>query len=220
VDRAREQIAEQQHREYGWIRSRFDLAVAVLLGLTVMAIAWGAYRAELKSKDADHYFNRSDETLTTSHKVELQGDQEVAANEQLFLELVRDQAEGRAAALAFLRRHLLTPQFLAAEAWWRAQPAASRPSSPFVSSNPRYRNRSYAESQRLTAAADDYLDRAHKAENRAIDFTIVTVVLTVALFLFGIATQIGTPAVKLGLVIAGALVLLASFGRFVDLALS
>jgi hypothetical protein len=183
-----------------------------------MAIAWGAYRAELKSKDADHFFNRSDETLSTAHKFELQSDQEVLVNEELFLELMRDQAEGRIAAAAYLRRHLLTPQFLAATAWWLAQPAASRPSSPFVSSNPRYRNRSYAESLRLNVAAADALDRAHAAENRTIDFTIVTVILTVALFLFGIATQIGTQSVKFGLVVVGALVLLASIGRFVDLA--
>jgi len=185
-----------------------------------MAIAWGAYRAELKSKDADHFFNRSDETLATAHKFELEADEAVAADEELFLELMRDQTEGRVAAVAFIRRHFLTPQFLAAEAWWRAQPAASRPTTPFVSSNPRYRNRSDAESRRLDAAAADYLDRAHEAENRAIDFTIVTVILTVGLFLFGIATQIGTQSVKLGLVVVGALVLLAAVGRFVDLAVS
>jgi hypothetical protein len=219
VERARDHLpGPQQHQ--GWIRSGFDLAIGVLLGLTVMAIAWGAYRAELKTKDADHFFNRSDETLATAHKFELQGDQDVAANEQLFLELIRDEAEGRVKAIAFVRRHLVTPAFLAAETWWRAQPPDSRPSSPFVDSNPRYHNRYYERSNELGQTAARYLDSAHDAEERAIDYTIITVILTVALFLFGISTQITTPWVKLGLVVVGALVLLGSLGRFVDLAVS
>ena len=45
-----------------------------------------------------------------------------------------------------------------------------------------------------------------------------SVILTVSLFVFGISTQIATAPVRFGLVMLGALVLLASLGRFVDLA--
>jgi hypothetical protein len=219
VEQARDQahLVDQPH---GWIRTRFDLVIAILLGLTVMAIAWGAYRAEVKEKDADHYFNRSDETRSTSHKVELQGDQQIAAEEQLFLELVRDQAEGRTKAVAFVRRHLVTPEFLAALRWWNRQPPGARPNSPFVSQNPSYRNRFYERAGRLELQAGASLKRAHHAEERAIDYTIVSVILTVSLFVFGIATQMRTPLVRYGLVGVGAIVLLGSLGRFIDLAVS
>jgi len=219
VEHARGQADLVEHHR-GWIRTRADLLIAILLGLTVAAIAWGAYRAEVRGKDAEHFFNRSTETLATAHKVQLQGDQEVVANEQLFLELVRDQAEGRTKAVAFLRRHLSTPAFLAAFQWWNAQPASTRPTSPFVAANPRYRNVFYDRSAALEDRAAGYLDRAHHAEQRAIDYTIVSVILTVSLFVFGISTQISTPRVRFGLVLLGAFVLLASFGRFVVLAVS
>jgi hypothetical protein len=217
MQHAREQMHLLEHHQ-GWIKSRLDLAVAVLLGLSVMAIAWGAYKAEVRSKDADHYFNRSDETLGTAHKIELQGDQEVATNEQLFLEFSRDKVEGRVKAVAFLRRHLLARDFLSAVRWWEAQPLESRPPSPFVDANPNYVNAYYGRAGKLELLASRYLDRAHKAEERAIDYTIVSVILTVALFLFGISTQIGTNWVKLGLLAVGAIVLFGSLVRFVQLA--
>jgi hypothetical protein len=217
VEQAREQTHLEGHR---WITGGLELAVAVLLGLTVMAIAWGAYQAELKEKDADHYFNRSDETLGTAHRVELQGDQQVATDEQLFLELSRDQAEGRTQAVAYIRRHLATPGFIAAVKWWEDQPAAARPPSPFVDANPRYHNAYYERGRELETQATGYLKRAHKAEQRAIDYTIVSVLLTVGLFLLGISTQVAMPWLRLGLILLGVLVLLGSAGRFADLALS
>ena len=122
------------------LRTKFDLAVAVLLGLTVMAIAWGAYRAEVNSKDAEHYFNRSDETLGTAHKLELQGDQEVSTYEQLFLDYEQAKAEGRTKAVAYLRRRLITPDLMGAIAWWERQPSVTRPPTPFVNANPDYLN--------------------------------------------------------------------------------
>jgi len=215
-----EQVREQQHLQesHGWIRGGFDLAIAVLLGVTVIAIAWGAYQAELRSKDADRYFNRSDETLTTAHKLELQGDQEVSSYEQLFLDYEQARAEGRVRAAAYLRRRLITPDLQGAITWWERRPASSRPPTPFVDANPQYNNVYYKLSRRLNLLAARYLDKAHKAEEHEIDFTIVTVVLTVALFLIGLATQIIQPWVKIGLVAFGALILLASTGRFISLA--
>jgi hypothetical protein len=215
-----EQVREQQHvqESHGWIRSRFDLAVAFILGLTVIAIAWGAYQAALKSKDADHYFNRSDETLATAHKQELQGDQEVSSYEQLFLQYEQAKVEGRVKAAAYLRRRLITPELQGAITWWEQQPPSSRPPTPFVDANPQYQNVYYTLSRRLNVLAAGYLHKAHKAEESEIDFTIVTVMLTVALFLLGLATQIVQPWLKLGLVALGAVILLASIGRFIDLA--
>ena len=215
-----EQVREQQHIQegHGWIRSGFDLVIAVLLGLTVVAIAWGAYQAEIQSKDADHYFNRSDETLATAHKQELQGDQEVSTYEQLFVQLEQDKAEGRLKAAAYLRRRLITPDLQGAITWWERRPASSRPPSPFVDANPQYHNVYYTLSRRLNVLAAGYLHKAHEAEEREIDYTIVTVVLTVALFLLGLATQIVQPWLKIGLVLFGALIFLASMGRFIDLA--
>ena len=216
MEHAREQV--HVAGGHGWIRSRFDLAVAVLLGLTVIAIAWGAYQAELHAKDADHYFNRSDETLGTAHKLELQGDQEVSTYEQLFLDLEQARAEGRTKAVAFLRRRLITPDLQGAITWWEQQPKDGRPPSPFVDANPNYRNAYYDRASALEADAARYLDKAHHAERHEIDFTIVSIVLTVGLFLLGMATQIIVARVKIGLVVFAALILLGSVARFIDLA--
>jgi hypothetical protein len=216
-----EQVRELQHVQGGhsWIKSRSDLAVAILLGLTVMAIAWGAYRAEVSSKDAEHYFNRSDETRGTAHKVELQGDQEVATYEQLFLLFEQDKAEGRIKAAAYLRRRLITPDLMGAITWWEQQPKAARPPSPFVDANPKYHNTYYDRGRQLESQASRFLAKAHLAEERTIDYTITSVVLTVALFLLGLSTQMLDRRVRVGLVVFGALILLASVGRFVDLAI-
>ena len=149
-----EQAREQQHVQgHMLLRTKFDLAVAVLLGLTVMAIAWGAYRAEVSSKDGEHYFNRSDETLGTAHKLELQGDQEVSTYEQLFLQLEQDKAEGRTKAAAYLRRRLITPDLMGAITWWERQPSVTRPATPFVDANPRYHNVYYHRAKQLEGQA-------------------------------------------------------------------
>lgn len=215
-----EQAREQQHVQgHLLLRTKFDLAVAVLLGLTVMAIAWGAYRAEVSSKDGEHYFNRSDETLGTAHKLELQGDQEVATYEQLFLQYEQDKAEGRTKAVAYLRRRLITPDLMRAITWWEQQPKTTRPPTAFVDANPKYHNDYYERGAELEEEAALYLDKAHKSEEHMIDYTIVSVLLTVALFLLGLSTQLATPWVRYGLLGFGALILLASIARFVDLGL-
>jgi hypothetical protein len=217
VERAREQTHLSEH--HAWIRSRFDFAVVALLGVTVMAIAWGAYKTEVAGKDADHYFNRSDETLSTAHKLDLRAAAAVDADEQIFLELERERAEGRTKTIARLRRSLFTPAFLAAVRWWERQPPASRPVSPFSAANPRYRNVASVRASALDAKATAYLDRAHHAEAHGIDYTVVTVILTIALFLFGITTQLSPLAVRYSLVVAGILIVLGSIARFVDLSL-
>jgi len=216
VEHAREQQHVQGHL---LLRTKFDLAVAVLLGLTVMAIAWGAYRAEVSSKDGEHYFNRSDETLGSAHKLELQGDQEVATYEQLFLQYEQDKAEGRTKAVAYLRRRLITPDLMGAITWWEQRPKTTRPPTPFVGANPKYHNDYYERGSDLEEEAALYLGKAHKSEQHMIDYTIVSVLLTVALFLLGLSTQLATPWVRYGLLGFGALILLAAIARFVDLGL-
>jgi hypothetical protein len=120
--------------------------------------------------------------------------------------------------VAYLRRRLITPDLMGAIRWWERQPRASRPPTPFVNANPNYRNAYYDRSRQRYALAAEYLDKAHTAEEHMIEFTIVTVVLTVALFVFGLATQMRDPRVKYGLVIFGAIILLGSVGRYIDLA--
>jgi len=217
VQHAREHIAEQPHH-HGWIRGRFDLVVAVLLGLTVMAIAWGAYRAEVNGTHANHYFNRSELALGRAHKLELQGDQELAADEQLFLELERDRAEGRAKAVAFLRGHLLTTGLARAIDWWERQPEATRPTTPFVAVNPNYENAFFARADFFETGSARSLHKAHAAEELTVDYTLVIVVLTIGLFVLGLSTQILAPWVRFGLVGFGAVVLVAGLARFIDLA--
>src|SRR5207248_5631320 len=101
-------------------------------------------------------------------------------------------------------------RFLAAVRWWRRQPLATRPDSPFVHANPAYRNVAHELASALENRAGRYLDGAHRAEDRAIDYTVVTVILTVALFLYGISTQIGANLVRVSLIVVGTLVLLGS----------
>ena len=100
--------------------------------------------------------------------------------------------------------------------WWERQPTASRPVSPFSGSNPRYRNVFSARASALDARATAYLER-HHAESRGIDYTVVAVILTVALFLFGITTQLSPPAARYALVVTGILIVLGSIARLVDL---
>ncbi len=156
--------------------------------------------------------------MATAHKLELQGDQEVATDEALFLEYERDRAEGRSKAVTFLRRRMIAPELWSAIKWWERSPLSTRPPSPFVDENPNYRNGYYARGSGLETQAARYLETAHKAEKRMLDYTIVSVILTVALFVLGISTQFMTPRVKFGLVAVGAAVFAASVGRFITLA--
>lgn len=216
MERAREQGHASEH--HGWITSRGDFVTAFLLGATVIAIGWGAYKAEVAAKDGDHYFNRSSETLATAHKLELQGDQEVATDEAVFLEYERDQAEGLSKAITFLRRHVIAPDLWSAINWWERTPMSRRPPSPFVNENPKYHNSYYARGSAFETEAALYLEKAHQAEERMLDYTIVSVILTIALFLLGISTQFRTPRVKFALVAIGAAVFAASVGSFAFLA--
>jgi len=218
VDPAREQAHVAQH--HGWIRSRGDLLVALLLGATVIAIGWGAYKAEVAGTHSDHYFNRSSETLAIAHKLELQGDQEAATDEAVFLEYERDRAEGKGTAVSFLRRSVITPELWSAITWWERSPLSTRPPSPFVDQNPNYRNVYYAQGRVRETQAAEYLEKAHKAEERTLDYTIVSVILTIGLFVLGISTQFLTPRVKFGLVAVGAIVFAVSVARFIDLAVT
>jgi hypothetical protein len=119
--------------------------------------------------------------------------------------------------VAYLRRRLITPELSGAISWWEQQPPATRPPSPFVDANPDYRNIYYERAALLEKQATAYLHKAQLSEEHMIDYTIVSVVLTVALFLLGLSTQLSALWVRYGLLIFGALIFLASIGRFIDL---
>lgn len=118
----------------------------------------------------------------------------------------------------FLRRQVIAPDLWGAIEWWERLPSTRRPSSPFVDSNPSFRNGFYKHGTALEAQAARYLESAQQAEQRTLDYTVVSVILTIGLFVLGIATQFRTPRVKFGLVVVGAAVFAASVGRFIDLA--
>lgn len=186
---------------------RFELTLAILLGLAAITAGYTAYRADIDRGDALRQFQVASKTSAQSVDAYSQGDVQRSTDEQIFVEYMKAINAGDAEVAAALRNGLSPDLRRGIIAW---EQSTGNEFSPFVGANPAYFQPFYAEGDELAAQADEEFAAADDLRSRADTFTLIGVLLASALFIYGIAAVSRATKVRRGLTATGFLIYLGA----------
>lgn len=196
-----------------WSRDRLEIVVAILLGVAAIVTAWCSFQASqldgiVQSSRAEGI--READAASQSYNSAISAD---VRDQTLFLEFAKAaQADDEETALYILET-LMSPELAAAVDWWSAQPDDSGFDSPFVEENPEWSNALYEEAVAFDASSQAYFDVAERADMDADDFEVLTVILALSLFFFGVAGLSRQRRVMIGLSTVGIVIVAYSVIR-------
>lgn len=185
---------------------RFELLLTVLLACTALAGAYAAYRADLDSGDALRQFQVANQTTAEANDLLGQADSAQALDQQIFVQFAKASNAGKT-ELADSLGNDLSPTLAAAIQAWSTDPDDDTP-SPFVGGQ--YEQPLYADGEAKLAQAEEEFEAADELRESSDEFTLITVFLASALFLFGIASVTRNRSVRHGMTGVGILIFLGA----------
>jgi hypothetical protein len=174
----------QKDENGGQRERRWEIAIASLLGLAAIATAFAAYQGSLKDGDSINDFNEGIRSVSDSNQAYIEGNQQFVQDQGLFLEYAK-AANNDDPDLAEYMKTLMSKELVAGIDWW--QNTKNDADTPFVDENPKYSIPAYATGEELTKKTNAQFKSAKQADKDGDRFTLITVILAAALFLYGIA---------------------------------
>jgi len=182
---------------------RFEVVLAVLLALAALVAAYAAYRADLNRGDALRQFQVANKYTAQANDLFGQGDATQALDQQIFVQYAKAGLEEKTELATALRDELSPDLKRAIVAWEKSGGDAA---SPFVGDNPAYQQPLYDQGQTRVEAAQREFAGANDLRRTADDYTLITVFLASALFLYGIAAVSANRRVRYGMTVLGVII--------------
>lgn len=195
---AREELSTSSSTSRGsWIEGRFELVLAILLGLASIATAWASFQASLYDGEMSAANTRAGVLAAEAESLYLEANQQYGTDSALFdrlteLEVQSRSADPAAAAVAsetieLLSFQSMTDDFAAAMEWADAENEADPTTFTHPQLNEEYQASLFTGYQDTKAEADAALVSSAKYNDLGDQLTLATVLLAISLFLFGIA---------------------------------
>lgn len=197
--------------------SRFEVLIATLLGLAAALTAFAGYKASTFDGETLKAFQVANRTVSDANTFYTQGNQTTAEDHTLFTEYAKANFAKQEELSDYLET-LMRPELVAAIRWWE-DPAneATAGETPFGDENPKYEVSDFEEAEDLTKKTDELFAAAARSGDRGDQYTQVTVILALSLFLLGIAGVARQSRVRVATVIVGAIVLVGATGMMLSI---
>jgi len=194
-----------------------EIIEAIVLAIVAIATAWSGYQAALWDGRQDELYGES-----TRLRVQAEGATTTANQERLYdastvVEWLKAEAGGQKKLADLFERRFL-PEFRPAFEEWKATDPLNNPGAPagpFYM--PSYRSSKADEAERLNKEAGDVFERGTAARRHSDQYVRVTVILATVLLLTAISQRFKTHAVRVGLAVVAALLLLIPLYRILTL---
>lgn len=191
-------------------KDRVEQVIAVMLGLAAVITAWAAFQSSQLGDKVQESFS---EGIRLSDQASQEYNTAIATDNQdqaLFLEYAKAIVAEDEVTAQYISESLMSAELFAAVEWWIAQPEETGPDSPFVEENPNWDNTSWTTAADLDAQAQQYFDLAKESDSEGDKFDFLEVIVTLALFLFGVASLVRQQRIQVGLALAGGVILIYS----------
>ena len=191
-------------------KDRLEFVIAAMLGLAAIITAWTAFQSTQLGDKVQESFS---EGIRTSDQASQEYNTALATDNQsqaIFLEYAKAAVAEDEVTAAYIKDTLMTPELAAAVEWWIEQPEETGPESPFVEENPNWDDSSWVAAEELDVKAQEYFDAAKKADTDGDRFDLLQVIVTLSLFLFGVASLARQQKIQIGLAALGGVVLVYS----------
>ena len=191
-------------------KDRVEQIIAIMLGLAAIITAWTAFQSSQLGDKVQESFS---EGIRTSDMASQEYNTAIATDNQdqaVFLEYAKALVAEEEVTATYIHETLMSPELAAAVDWWLEQPEESAPDSPFVEENPNWDGSSWTLAEELDVEAQQYFDTARDADSEGDKFDLLEVIVTLSLFLFGIASLVRQQKIQVGLAAVGGIILIYS----------
>lgn len=189
-------------------RSRFELIIALLLGLAAVLTAVASYQGALRSGDSLKSFNEGIRSVNDANGYYNEAAQVVARDQALFLEFAKATQQDNEELAAYVREALMDDNLKAAVADWQ-ETDDDEVLTPLDSD--KYEVPQQAEAERLTEKTDQQFAEARALDDEGDRYDLVGVIVASALFFLGIAGVVSSMRIKFFATILGSVTLVVSF---------
>jgi hypothetical protein len=201
-----EGLSEAESRWNG----RLEIAIAVALGLAAIVTALTVLLIDNHDDKAMIEFNRGIASVTEATGNYVQGSTQQSADEALFTEYLKVSQNSPGVA-QYLLQDVMRDQLRKSVVWWSNSPY----DSPFIKQNPFYEQPETERAEELTAQAASQFDEAEDEQEAGDLYILVGVIVSAALFLYGIAGVTRRFPIRVGTFAAGTLVFIFALGLLV-----
>jgi hypothetical protein len=191
-------------------KDRVEQVIAVMLGLAAIITAWTAFQSSQLGDKVQESFS---EGIRSSDQASQEYNTAIATDNQdqaIFLEYAKALVAEDEVTATYIQESLMSPELAAAVQWWIEQPDDTGPDSPFVEENPNWDDISWTTAADLDVEAQQYFDSARQADADGDEFDLLEVIVTLSLFLFGIASLVRQQKIQVGLAAVGGIILIYS----------
>ena len=191
-------------------KDRVEQIIAVMLGLAAIITAWTAFQSSQLGDKVQESFS---EGIRSSDQASQEYNTAIATDNQdqaIFLEYAKALVAEDEVTATYIQESLMSPELAAAVEWWIEQPDDTGPDSPFVEENPNWDDSSWNTAADLDVEAQQYFDSARQADADGDEFDLLEVIVTLSLFLFGVASLVRQQKIQVGLAAVGGVILVYS----------
>jgi hypothetical protein len=181
-----------------------------MLGLAAIITAWTAFQSSQLGDKVQESFS---EGIRSSDQASQEYNTAIATDNQdqaIFLEYAKALVAEDEVTATYIQESLMSPELAAAVEWWIEQPDDTGPDSPFVEENPNWDDSSWNTAADLDVEAQQYFDSARQADADGDEFDLLEVIVTLSLFLFGVASLVRQQKIQVGLAAVGGVILIYS----------
>ena len=207
--------AEEERKQR--LLDRTEIVIAILLGIAAILTAWATFQSSQLGGQVSAAY--SEGIALSDHASQMYNDATAAdvQDQALFLEFAKASQTGDEATATYIHDALMTPELAAAIDWWVEQPESSNYDTPFVEDNPNWSTQMYDDADATDAQSQEQFAKAKTADGLGADFDILAIIIAIALFLFGVASLVRQERIKIGLGAVGAVILVFSIIRLIQL---
>ena len=182
---------------------RIEVVIAALLGVVAVLTAFATYKAVLEDGDTLANFNEGIALNVQAAERDSAGLQEYSTDQSTYLEFVKSEQEGDSETAGYFRETLFSEELEEGVKWVEEGPKDAI--SPFQEDSP-YGRPEFDEAEKLRNQTNAKFEQAKVHDEDGDKYVLATVVLSIALFLLGIAGVNRQYRVQLGLTVLGAIV--------------
>jgi hypothetical protein len=191
-------------------KDRVEQIIAIMLGLAAIITAWTAFQSSQLGDKVQESFSegiRSSDAASQEYNTAIATDNQ---DQALFLEYAKALVAEEEVTATYIHETLMSTELAAAVDWWLEQPEETAPDSPFVEENPNWDDTSWTTAEELDVEAQQFFDTARDADSEGDEFDLLEVIVTLSLFLFGIASLVRQQKIQVGLATVGGIILIYS----------
>jgi hypothetical protein len=194
-----------------------EIVLAILLGITAVLTAWATFQSSQLSGAVAAQYSFGIRAADAASQDYNDATAAETADEAIFLEYTK-ALHGKQTELAqYIHTSLMSPELAAAVDWWEDQPHSAALPTPFAEANPNWSNPLHDAAKKLDVEAEARFSEADRIDALSTAFDILSIILAIALFLFGVASLVRQERIKIGLGIVGVLILVFSIVRLIHL---